>query len=99
MYYLKARNNYTGIFMLDLIKPKSLTLYELVKNTEFLIEPFKSSSNATVNHIPNGFREVPGFLFYPIDPETRTRTRDRKCPTGKPVALYQSRDQGVPHQE
>ena len=55
MYYLKARNNYTGIFMLDLIKPKSLTLYELVKNTEFLIEPFKSSSNATVNHIPNGF--------------------------------------------
>ena len=72
MYYLKARNNYTGIFMLDLIKPKSLTLYELVKNTEFSIEPFKFSSNATVNHIPNGFREVPGFLFYPIDPETRT---------------------------
>jgi len=72
MYYLKARNNYTGIFMLDLIKPKSLTLYDLVKNTEFSIEPFKFSSNATVNHIPNGFREVPGFLFYPIDPETKT---------------------------
>lgn len=58
LYALKATNQSTGFFILDLTKPKSLTLYELVKNTEFLIEPFKFTNDATVTYIPNGFRAV-----------------------------------------
>jgi len=71
MYVLTARNQSTGSFILDLTKPKSLIVYKLVKNYDFSIEPFKFTCNYQVStHIPNGFRELPDFKFYPIDRAT-----------------------------
>ena len=63
LYHLKARNNDTGNYILDLLKPKSLTLYELVQNKEFSIEPFKFTNDATVTYIPNGFRVVENLVY------------------------------------
>jgi hypothetical protein len=65
LYALKAINKSTGFFILDLTKPKSLILYELVKNTEFLIEPFRFTNDAIVTYIPNGFRAVEGLVYIP----------------------------------